>query len=558
MDWRWKEKVPSRDWKSDLLQQLSGRAYAGVLLCVLLTLAVPVQTAFAQNQGAGYRQSVIAIQEKIEANDLDGARALLIAASQQFRADGGLENLLGVVEVQQGHTDRAKQAFSAAIRHNPKLVGAYLNLSRISLQTAATDPVARAEALRLSEKASLLAPDNDEAHYQAATLLSWEEKYQRSLDHLAKLSAEARVQVGAEALFCADEAGLQHNEAASRHATALAANPGLTEQDAMTCLPALRAAHRADLIETIFAAAANRHPLSAAALRILGLAQEAEGKLEQARATLEQAFALENNAVIVLVDLTRVAKAAKDYQGALGYLAHARELAPADASLPYEFGVICVKMGLLGEARKAMEQAIKLAPDNPEYNLGMGTVLSFSHDPSEALPFLDKYHALRPSDPAGILKLGTTYFRMKDYEAAGNWLKQAAASETASAEAHYYLGRIARQEGQLEDAVAQLKQSVALKPDQPEVLAELGQVDVQLKKYAEAEKLLDRALSLDADSYPGNFGLLQLYARTGDARREAQSKRFDAIKGKSEEQYREMMRVIEIQPQGKPEKERTR
>jgi tetratricopeptide (TPR) repeat protein len=554
MDWSWKEKLPSRERESKLLAWWSGRFSVVAFLCVLLVLSVPARPAFAQNPAAAYRQSVIAIQQKIEANDLDGARALIAVASQQFRADGGLENLLGVVEIQQGHADRAKQAFSAAIRHNPKLVGAYLNLSRISLQTAATDPVARAEALRLSEKAALLAPDNDEAHYQAATLLTWEEKYQRSLDHLVKLSAEARVQVGAEALFCADEAGLQHNEAASRHAALLATNPGLTEQDAMTCLPALRAAHRADLIETLFAAAADRHPLSAAGLRILGLAQEAEGKLEQARSTLEQAFAADNTAMIVLVDLTRIAKAAKDYQGALGYLAHARELAPTDASLPYEFGVICLKMGLLGEARKAMEQAIKLAPENPEYNLGMGTVLSFSHDPSQALPFLDKYHALRPSDSAGTLTLGTTCFRMKDYEAAGNWLKQAAASETASAEAHYYLGRIARQEGQLEEAVAQLQQSVALKPDQPEVLAELGQVDVQLKKYAEAEKLLDRALALDADSYPGNFGLLQLYARTGDARREEQSRRFDAIKGKSEEQYREMMRVIEIQPQGKPQK----
>jgi tetratricopeptide (TPR) repeat protein len=143
---------------------------------------------------------------------------------------------------------------------------------------------------------------------------------------------------------------------------------------------------------------------------------------------------------------------------------------------------------------------------------------------------------------------------MKDYESAGKWLRQAAASDTTSAEAHYYLGRIARQEGQLDGAVAELTQSVAVHPDQPEVLAELGQVYMQLKKYAEAEKMLGRAVALDADSYPGNFGLLQLYARTNDPRREEQSKRFDAIKGKSEEQYREMMRVIEIQPQGKPQK----
>jgi len=354
MDWSRKEKLPSRARESKLLTRVSGRFSAGALLCVLLTLAVPAQTVSAQNQAAEYRQSVIAIQQKIEANDLDGARTLITAASQKFRADGGLENLLGVVEIQRGNTERAKQAFSAAIRHNPKLVGAYLNLSRISMQTAATDPAARAEALRLSEKAALLTPDNDEAHYQAATVLTWDEKYQRSLDHLAKLSADAHVQVGVEALLCADEAGLQHNESASRHAATLVANPGLTEQDAMTCLPALRTARRADLIETLFAAAASRHSLSAAGLRILGLAQEAEGKLEPARATLEQAFAADSTATIVLVDLTRVAKAAKDDQGALGYLAHARELTPTDASLPYEFGVICLKMGFCSSRTRAI------------------------------------------------------------------------------------------------------------------------------------------------------------------------------------------------------------
>jgi hypothetical protein len=40
-----------------------------------------------------------------------------------------------------------------------------LNLSRIRMQSAATDQVARAEALRLSLKVLQLDPANDEAHY---------------------------------------------------------------------------------------------------------------------------------------------------------------------------------------------------------------------------------------------------------------------------------------------------------------------------------------------------------------------------------------------------------
>jgi two-component SAPR family response regulator len=77
---------------------------------------------------------------------------------------------------------------------------------------------------------------------------------------------------------------------------------------------------------------------------------------------------------------------------------------------------------------------------------------------------------------------------------------------------------------------------------------------VTARSYPEAQSYFERAIQLDRDNYGANFGLLQLYARTGDQRREQQSKRFDEIKDKKEEQDRDMMRVIEIRPDGEPGK----
>jgi len=77
---------------------------------------------------------------------------------------------------------------------------------------------------------------------------------------------------------------------------------------------------------------------------------------------------------------------------------------------------------------------------------------------------------------------------------------------------------------------------------------------VTKRSYPEAQSYFERAIQLDRDNYGANFGLLQLYARTGDQRREQQSKRFDEIKDKKEEQDRDMMRVIEIRPDGEPGK----
>src|ERR1700744_607008 len=103
----------------------------------LLAVCFAIPTVHAQNPDTIYTQRVLAIQQQIESGDLDGARAAIASAAKQYPADGGLDNLLGVVEVQQGHSSAARQAFLAAVRHDPRLVGAYLNLSRIDMQTAA-------------------------------------------------------------------------------------------------------------------------------------------------------------------------------------------------------------------------------------------------------------------------------------------------------------------------------------------------------------------------------------------------------------------------------------
>jgi cytochrome c-type biogenesis protein CcmH/NrfG len=115
-----------------------------------------------------------------------------------------------------------------------------------------------------------------------------------------------------------------------------------------------------------------------------------------------------------------------------------------------------------------------------------------------------------------------------------------------AADAHFYLGRIARQEGHLDEATREFKQSLTMRPDSADVLAELGQVSLANRDYSEATPCFERAIRLDPDNYAANFGLLQLYARTGDERRDRQSKRFDEIKDKKEQRDREMMRTIEI------------
>lgn len=549
--WHWDRKViplPSaNDTVPPRLRPLLRHVCVSAILALMTVLAG--QSTQAQTHDAAYRQTVLGIQQQIEAGNLNAARTSISSATAKYPRNGGLENLLGIVEIQQGNPDKARAAFNAAIRDSPRLVGAYLNLSRMDMPNAATDASQRNEAMRLCEEALRLDPANDEARYDMAAMLAWQKSYQRSLEQLIRLSPEASRQIGAEALRCTDEAALGHRDQASAAASAMASNPDLTEQDAVSCLPALREAHRADLIAILFTASSKLHPLSPEGLRMLGLAQEAEGKPVEARATLEQAFAQKQDDTL-LVDLTRVAEAAGDHQGALGYLAHARELHPDNAGYAYEFSVICVRMGLFAEARKALAEALKIEPDNPQYNLSMGMVVSFSEDPSQATPYLERFHALRPKDAEGLLALGTASYRAKDFDTASKWLRQAVGNAQTAPDAYFYLGRIARQQGRLDEAATELKKSLELKPDQPGALAELGQIHLTDQDPTQAEEEFRRALKGDPDNYLANYGLLQLYARTKDPRREEQSRRFEEVRNLKDQYDRQMMRVIEIRPDG--------
>lgn len=537
------------DHKRVIMYGAMRRARRKALL--LAVLCVGISAADAQRRGDAYIRNMLAIQQQIENGDLDGARAAIESAAKQYPADGGLENLLGVIEAQQGHSRAARQAFLAAVRHDPQLVSAYLNLSRIDMQTARNDAVIRAEALQMSEKVVQRDNANDEAHYQIATIYTWEKRYLQSLAELKKMSSQAQDAVTAQSLACEANALLGDGKTADEAVHKLAANKDLNEQDADACLLALRTTHRAALIEELLSASAKLQALSISGLRMLGLAQEADGKLDRARATLEEAFTGDSTSATILIDLTRVARAVGDNQGALGYLAHARDLRPKDATLRYEFGVICLQMGLYAESRKAIGEALEIEPDNPEYNLGMGLVVSFSEDPSQAMAYLQKYHALRPQDPNGLMALGSTLFRAKDYEAATLWLKQAVQHPSTAAEAHYYMGRVARQEGHVSEALNELKESLRSHPDQPNVLAELGQIAVTQQKYTDASSYLDHAVQIDPDNYGANYGLLLLYARTGDPRRQQQAKRFEEVKGKKDALDLEMTRSFEIRRDGK-------
>ena len=500
----------------------------------------------AESRRAAREQKILEIQQLIENHDLRSARQKIAAAAHQFPQDAGLDNLLGVIAAQEGKYQEAESSFARAVKLDPKFTGAYLNLGRLYQENSAAETPQK--ALDVYAKVLTYDPGNAEANYQSAVLLLERRNYRSSLQRLSSLPAEIQNRAQALSIACADYAALGDRNRADQVATRLASNPELSQADLTEMLPALQAAQRDDLQIQLLTSLQAREALAPEMQRALGLAYERLNHFPEARAALEQSVTEKTLSVPLLVDLARVAYHQRDYQGALGYLAHAQDLEPKNASLYYYFGFVCLDLNLVAAARDAFEKAVKLDPENPGYNFAMGAASAFRHDPAEAVPYFQKYVQRRPQDPRGKLALGAAFFRAKDYEAAEPWLKQAVKIPTTATAAHYYLGCIALEQRRLDEARQELEEALNGSANYADAWAELGQYYLTEKNYSEAEKAIRRALQIDPDHYSANFYLLNLYTRTGDPKRADQAARFEELKKLLDEKTREFLRIVEVRP----------
>ncbi|MGD0920286.1 MAG: tetratricopeptide repeat protein [Terriglobia bacterium] len=516
----------------------------GIAACV--SLLVLLELAPAASDPAA--ETLQRIQQLIQQGNLAAARNQLTEARRRFPGEPGVDNLLGVVEAQQGNYRAAESSFRRAIVRAPQFTGAYLNLGRLYQENASKDPEALRKALDTYQKLLKFQPSNLEANYQTAALLAGQGSFKASLAHLSRLPLEAQERPQALALRVAGLAGSGERAQADAAATRLLAHPDLTEGDVVSILPTLAAHRYEDLGIRLLEGLAARQLASSDTLRRLGLFYKQRGQLDRARSTLERAALGQPNLVPLLLDLAHVAYQQKDRKGALGYLAHARDLEPQNASIHFFFGLVCIEENLAQQAYVSLKEAVSLDPDNPYHHYAFGTVALPRDDPREAIPEFQKYCEMKPQDPHGRLALGTAYFYSREYELARRELEAASQSRETAAGAHYLLGRMDNQQGKFSDALRHLEEALKVNPDYASTYAELGLLHLKQREFELAEKALRRALELDHDNYSANFNLMVLYQRTKDERAKAQSERFEEIKKRRPEQELELLRIVEVQP----------
>jgi tetratricopeptide (TPR) repeat protein len=484
----------------------------------------------------------------LDARDRAAARHELTEALKLYPGSPVVRNFLGVLEAGDGNYTQAEERFREAVQRAPEYTDAYLNLGRLYQEHGGKDPQAAQKALAAYQAIVRYDPSHAEARFQSATLLLATGEFTRSLVELRRLPSADQDRPAALAVRLADHAGNGERGEADAAAEKLLAAGGFDELDVRPTLPVLLAHGRPDLAVRLLEDLRRRGRASSEDLQRLALIREDAGELVEARVRLEEAAHRRPDDVGLLLDLARVAHKAGDKEGALGYLGHARAVDPANARVHFLFGMTCVELDLGAEAYSSLKEAVRLDPENAAINYAMGAVALHSKDPGEATPYFRKYAELEPKEARGPFALGLAAFHAKDYETARRLLATAAERAETAAGASYYLARIARAEGDLEEALRFALRSVEASPSYADPWSELGLVYLRLDQPEKAREALERCLRIDAEHYLGNMHLLMLYGRTRDPREAAQRERFEEIKKRSKEAAADFLRPIDVRP----------
>lgn len=508
----------------------------------------PPSEASPRSRAAATPAATIAqIAVLVERQQLADAQIAVRAALQMYPSDGAVHNLAGVITAQQGDSAAAETCFREAIRLAPAAVPFHLNLGRLYQERVGRDSDAAGQALRVYREILRLDPAHTEALYQAAFLTALGGAFAESRAMLGRLPAELQSRPQVLALLATNLAGVGDSAGADTVAATLAAHADLTELDVIGVLPAFEHVRHERIERQLLEALEHRGLASAEAQHRLGIIALGAGDADAARRVLERAFA-GRPGVPVLMDLSRAAYRQRDLKGALGYLAHARDLEPSNAGVHFFFGIVCVDLDLGAEAYASLKRAVTLDPQNAYINYALGAVSIHRHEPSGALPYFETYVRLKPADPRGRFALGAAHFYSNRLDAARPELEHATRHAETAAGAHYFLGRIARQLNDLSTARRELDRALLASPAHADAWAELGLVHLRAGEFAAAEASIAKALEIDADNYAAAVNLATLYGRTRDPRREAQAARLAAMQDKRAVRAQEFLRIVEVVP----------
>jgi tetratricopeptide (TPR) repeat protein len=280
--------------------------------------------------------------------------------------------------------------------------------------------------------------------------------------------------------------------------------------------------HREVEAEQLFRRAVQKKPDFAAAHAHLGLLYFQKGRVDDAAPQLREALRIDpartdaSDALVhILRDQSKTAAAAGDSKLALGLLQEARDYAPDNPDLQFEFGAIAMRLSLWQDAIAAFQNTLKLRQNDPVALYSLGRAFLRVWKIEDARQQFARYVEARPDDASGHCALGMTLAALEKTQEAREQFKRSIVLAPKQTESYFRLGLIELNMKDLDEAAANFHQVLNRDPNHAGALSALGRVAFEQKHYSDAIDLLQRAIASDDSMREAHYYLGLTFARAG-------------------------------------------
>jgi protein O-GlcNAc transferase len=195
--------------------------------------------------------------------------------------------------------------------------------------------------------------------------------------------------------------------------------------------------------------------------------------------------------------MAAVCNSQKRHADAVTFAEQAVKLEPGSPEAHYNLGTALLAAERSEAAVSALERSLALAPSNIDAANNLALALLASRGPHEAEPIVRQAVALQPQNPMGHYVLGLVFGALGDFATAIAGLQNALATRHPNpADVYKAMGRLYLEWGAPADSITAFKSALALKPNSPELLFELGEAQHAINHHAEAAETYTQCLRL--------------------------------------------------------------
>jgi tetratricopeptide (TPR) repeat protein len=430
-------------------------------VCLASGAAWP-RAAFADAQEALQQAAALVQQGRLD----DAARQAEVAlADPEVRA--GAYSVLGAIRLRQQRLDESARCLEEALRLDPGLRGAQLNLTHVYLAQAEKLSAAKdaGAAAALVRKWSALGAVPPAAAMRFGTLLAeggGAPEAVRIFEGLAAsgpASYELSFNLGSAYVRSGDPARAlaAYDAALARLPNAL---PALTQAAAV--------AERSGELErslSYWLRAKKLAPEDPEILLGFGRVCLTMDLLEDAEPALEQAARLRPDSVPHQYTLAAAKVGKKQFEAAQRLLEPLAAARPLDPHLQYALGAIFYAQGRHEEAEPRLKESVRLLPSQVAAPYYLALVARDQGHDADAIAQLDRFVAQHPDHAGAHEALGGLLMSARRHEDAEAHLRKAIALSPGSVKANYQLGLLLARMGRKGEADTQLAHATTLRED---------------------------------------------------------------------------------------------